>query len=819
MGKDYFNNKIKECLTAIENAENGDRNNVLFNRSLAAFGHAKRGKLNMDEIEQRLIEVGVKIGLEENEEVTGCVKGARDYITNDDGKRVQSAPKGTVAERVSERKRATDNGPITPDNGPITPSTTEDNAITRYSGKGGPTSPSTFYDSCTLEQYAEVKKLPMEFLARLHLTNMTYGNNPAVRMPYYDIDGETLLCTQYRTALLKDPESNIDNRLKFKKGDKVALYGLWQLEHIRKTGYVFLVEGPSDCHTLWHHNIPALGLPSASKWDKEWAAYIEGLDVYIWREDKAGDTMVDKIGASCHGAYVLYPPEGVKDISEAHIAGRDIDELIEEMVTTAVPFADIKAERRRRMAQDAKSKAALIFEYDDILDMMVALCSQLGLVGEIRNAKLVYLALTSRLLDEPVNIVVKGLSSSGKSYTSEQVMKLFPPDAYYLLTAGSDKSLIYGTEPLEHRFIVMYEAAGMGEFMNYIIRSLLSEGHIRYEVTVEDKSKGGFVTRLYERPGPTGLITTTTWTNLHPENETRLFSVTTDDTPEQTKAIFRSLAEQANGGRRITVDLEPWIAFQTWLALEGCNQATIPYADTLASMVNPVAVRLRRDFGKLLTLVKAHAILYQHRRERDKVGRIVATITDYAAVHDLVVDIVGEGVRAAVSDKICETVAAVEALSEGRSSATFTNKQIATAMNLDEMTVGRRVKSAIKEGYLVNDEYRERQPAKIRLGEPLPDEQLILPTPEMLQWWWGGEGCPQSENGVIALSQPPQMGNKGENYEKPDNDASVNASYRQLSLLDLKPIKTYQRRAQVTTEQLQERIRNRHQQNNLPKME
>ena len=51
----------------------------------------------------------------------------------------------------------------------------------------------------------------------------------------------------------------------------------------------------------------------------------------------------------------------------------------------------------------------------------------MGLVGENRAAKLVYLALTSRLFAEPVNIVVKGLSSSGKSYVVECVIRLFPP--------------------------------------------------------------------------------------------------------------------------------------------------------------------------------------------------------------------------------------------------------------------------------------------------------------------------------------------------------------------------------------------------------
>jgi hypothetical protein len=61
-----------------------------------------------------------------------------------------------------------------------------------------------------------------------------------------------------------------------------------------------------------------------------------------------------------------------------------------------------------------------------------------------------------------------------------------------------------------------------GDFASYLVRSLLSEGRVRYE-TVE-KTKDGLKPRLIEREGPTGLLVTTTAVKLHPENETRLLS-------------------------------------------------------------------------------------------------------------------------------------------------------------------------------------------------------------------------------------------------------------------------------------------------------
>src|SRR5580658_9588607 len=139
--------------------------------------------------------------------------------------------------------------------------------------------------------------------------------------------------------------------------------------------------------------------------------------------------------------------------------------------------------------------------------------------------------------------------------------------------------LAYSTEPLKHRHLVIYEAAGMAsDFATYLIRSLLSEGRLRYE-TVE-KTKDGLAPRLIEREGPTGLIVTTTSLRLHPENETRMLSLTITDTRDQTAAVFRALAQETN---RAEIDLTRWQALQTWLAT-GPNGVVIPFADRLAGL-------------------------------------------------------------------------------------------------------------------------------------------------------------------------------------------------------------------------------------------
>jgi hypothetical protein len=324
-------------------------------------------------------------------------------------------------------------------------------------------------------------------------------------------------------------------------------------------------------------------------------------------------------------------------------------------------------------------------------------------------------------------VAVKGPSSGGKSYLTERVLGFFPGSAYYALTAMSERALAYSEEPLINRFLVIYEAAGMsGDFQTYLIRSLLSEGRLRYEVV--EKTSEGLKPRLIEREGPTGLLVTTTAVKLHPENETRMLSLTVTDTHEQTREVMAALAEDSSVE---PPDLGAWHALQEWLAAAE-HRATIPYSGELAQNIPPVAVRLRRDFGALLNLIRAHAILHQASRERDAEGRVVATLEDYASVRELVADLVSEGIEATVQITVRETVDTLRYL-HAEESEPITIVDLAQELKLDKSAAWRRVRTAMDRGYLKNLEDRRGRPARLVPGDPLPDDIEILPAPERLQ--------------------------------------------------------------------------------------
>ncbi|NLG50145.1 MAG: hypothetical protein GX552_08565, partial [Chloroflexi bacterium] len=584
--------------------------------------------------------------------------------------------------------------------------------------------------SCTLEDYAAAKHLPPEFLQGLGLETIYLKGRPALKLPYLNSEGAEWY-VRFRLCL------SGENRFRWRSGSKVSPYGLWRLDKARKAGYIFLVEGESDAQTLWYHNLPALGIPGADTFKPEWAEYLTGLTVYAWQEpDQGGKTFIEKVGEPVPDVRIITPPDGRKDVSECHILGDDVPAVMQELMAHTRTYRQMQAEKLSQQAEEAKKQAEELLHCPNILGQFGTLCQRLGLVGEIRNAKLLYLAHTSRLLDKPVSVGVKGPSSGGKSFVVETVLKAFPESCYLPFTAMSAHALVYDDRPIEHKHIVLFEASGLGNDkpgesndLAYMMRSLLSEGCIKY-VTVE-KTSDGLQPRVIERPGPAGLITTTTKASLHPENETRMLSLVIRDDPQQTQGIFLALADRANGQQKDEPDLIPWHALQTYLELAGVTEVTIPYAHRLAEKTNSRAVRLRRDFGKLLSLIQAHAILHQATRERDAQGRIIATLDDYRAVHDLVSDIFSEGVEASVSPMIRETVQAVTGLSR-KHDRPATVVEVGNALEIDKSSASRRVRVAIEHGYLVNMEDKKGKPAKLMAGEPMPDEQPVLPDPDDL---------------------------------------------------------------------------------------
>jgi len=287
-----------------------------------------------------------------------------------------------------------------------------------------------------------------------------------------------------------------------------------------------------------------------------------------------------------------------------------------------------------------------------------------------------------------------------------------------------------------------------------------------YEVVEKNPETGQFETRLITKKGPTGLITT----GVRPVDRqmaTRVLRVTLSDSPDQTRAIMRSQAAAASH-EMVAVsqqELEPFRDFQLWLAANKAD-VIIPFARVLDDLVPAAAVRMRRDFKQLLTVIKTLALMAQkHRARRD--GAIVADFDDYAGARDLLKSLFDSIVADDITPQIRETVQAVP----DEPGTEVSVRNLARQLGLAKSTIDDRVRKAIRGGWLVNLELRRGCPARLIRGAALPDIQAALPEVEKVREASGHP--PKADTSPDTTKVPVVVGRNGQLSGCPDRPAGT----------------------------------------------
>lgn len=196
----------------------------------------------------------------------------------------------------------------------------------------------------SLSDLANDKGLPEEFLKELGVAPVMneYGKT-VIRVLYRMEDGTEAPRQRLRTALKAKKGS-----LWTKGQGAIAPYGLWKLPEARQTGFIVLVEGESDCWTLWHHGFPALGIPGADLSKTIQLDHLKNIErIYVFREpDQGGSTFVAGVAKRlkeigwCGKAFEL-KLDGVKDPNELHKQNAsDFKEFFQKALDSAGPLPE-----------------------------------------------------------------------------------------------------------------------------------------------------------------------------------------------------------------------------------------------------------------------------------------------------------------------------------------------------------------------------------------------------------------------------------------------------------------------------------------------
>ncbi len=237
-----------------------------------------------------------------------------------------------------------------------------------------------------------------------------------------------------------------------------------------------------------------------------------------------------------------------------------------------------------------------------------------GLVGEEPNKLVCYLACVSRLLPQPLSVLVQSGSAAGKTTLQDAVLRFMPAEAQLRLSTLTAQSLYYMSEGrLRHKILAVAEEDGLAE-ATYALKVLQSDGKLSIASTAWNADTRRQQTRLYEVHGPVTMLLTTTAEVPHPELANRCLVLSANEQPEQTAAIHRrqrAAYQREFSQSRPCADLLATRRQHAQRLLEPL-QVVIPWADQLTFRTDQT--RHRRDHAKYLTLIAAVTLLHQYQR-------------------------------------------------------------------------------------------------------------------------------------------------------------------------------------------------------------
>jgi DNA primase len=311
-----------------------------------------------------------------------------------------------------------------------------------------------------------------------------------------------------------------------------------------------------------------------------------------------------------------------------------------------------KVEAAQYVPSEEEKEAAMKFlKSDKLLFKIKKYLRRQQIVGEDRNKLLLYLIFTSRLMPKPISAIIKGLSSSGKTYLMSRTMTLIPPEDLFVIQEATSKAFYYlGENDLMHKMIVIGEMHGT-EDSEYAIREAqdgISDGDLRITTVQKDPDTNQMSTVVRTVRGPCGFVTSTTNPELNPENETRSFSIHINVNEEKIRETGVVVEEIYTGVDKSLKKEEAITLHNVQRMLEKNVRVRVPYVRIILDSFPTSHARVMRDRMRFFTILETVSIFHQFQPGREvKVDddgnkHIMANLSDYNIVKCLLNEILAE---------------------------------------------------------------------------------------------------------------------------------------------------------------------------------
>ena len=268
------------------------------------------------------------------------------------------------------------------------------------------------------------------------------------------------------------------------------------------------------------------------------------------------------------------------------------------------------------MSEEERTAAIETLKSNILLKRIVEDFDAIGYIGEKTNKLIAYIATVSRLLVDPLAVLILSRSGAGKTSLQNAACKFVPPESAIQYTRLTGQALFYReANALKNKVLAIEEDEGMQAAM-YSVKTLISAQKLSVSTTRTDPKTGKLSADEYAVNGPVVVFVSTTRPNgLDDETKRRFLILTIDESEEQTKQIL--MAQRTKCSPR-------------WYEMTSGENAVTKLHHNMQRLLKPLDVMIPDDLkitwptrriqyrgeqAKYFSLIKAITLLFQYQRK------------------------------------------------------------------------------------------------------------------------------------------------------------------------------------------------------------
>lgn len=246
--------------------------------------------------------------------------------------------------------------------------------------------------------------------------------------------------------------------------------------------------------------------------------------------------------------------------------------------------------------------------------------------GEEKTRVLLFLLLLSSKFDvkgknkgigscSPQSIILSSSSSSGKSWVTKQILKLFGEDSQVYSRMTASVLNYFQDVDMTGKILFIEELQSLDSSSNQL-RLWISEGTLKLASVEKEKDDDGVETNkltVKKNIGQPAFITGTAEDEIDEQMSNRSWLISMDITTSQNAKVL-DFADKVAKGLIVDDFIEQRILQDAIKELKS-YEVIIPFLDRHILNLPIEDTRVRRDYNKLKTLICCSALLHQYQRE------------------------------------------------------------------------------------------------------------------------------------------------------------------------------------------------------------